>query len=291
MYKCVLWGTGNIFKRKIQNIKRYESQGILEIVAVTSNDVCNISDLQYQWISKKELPFLEFDLVIVMVHKDSFSEIVKEAKGFGISEKKIVSYDIFDREELNLEKYLSIKRKPVTIFSNNCMGGITYNCLGLQFSSPFINMYLTGNDYLKFLKDPKQYMDAPLVLKEKGYNKDLDIEFPIVKCKDIILYFNHYTSLEEVQEAWERRKQRINWNNIAVMMYTEEQEQAAEFLRLPYKKKICFVSFKAKEPELCYVPFEGPLWANVNAIAARQCVFYDEIAFLHDGEIRLLHNN
>lgn len=89
---------------------------------------------------------------------------------------------------MDVEKYLQLKKSPPTIFANNCMGGLTYHSLGLRFTSPIINMYMGTTDYLKLLKAPKEYMDDPLELERTEYNQMLNIDFPVVRCKDILLF-------------------------------------------------------------------------------------------------------
>ena len=79
-------------------------------------------------------------------------------------------------------------------------------------------MYESTEDYLKFLSDPKRYIAEDLELVEMGYNETLKINFPIAKCGDILLNFNHYESFETANECWERRKKRIDWDNLFVMM-------------------------------------------------------------------------
>lgn len=73
-----------------------------------------------------------------------------------------------------------------------------------------------------------------------------------------------------------------------VMMYTEDRALVNEFLELPYQKKLCFVPFETAEQNLCYINLNKTLWESVNAIAARKVLYYDDIALLCDGEIKML---
>lgn len=288
MYKCVLWGTGAIFSENINLIRYYEVKGDLQIIAVTSKDGSYNSVLGYKWCSKQEMSSLKFDIVIVMTTRNQYISIVQEAENMGIAGDKIIPYDVFQRPEMNVEKYLQLKKSPPTIFANNCMGGLTYHSLGMQFASPMINMYMGTKDYLKLLKMPKAYMNASLEWVRTEHNQMLNIDFPVVRCKDILLFFNHYTSFEQAREKWESRKKRIDWDDIVVMMYTEDRALANEFLKLPYRKKICFVSFETEEQNLCYINCKKTLWEFVNAVAARKILYYDDIALLSDGEIKML---
>lgn len=51
----------------------------------------------------------------------------------------------------------------ITIISNNCLAGVIYNILGLQFSSPTINQWMKMAEYLEFVKDLKYWMSCELI--------------------------------------------------------------------------------------------------------------------------------
>ena len=55
-----------------------------------------------------------------------------------------------------------LKNKTLSLFSSNCNGGCICHDLSLQFRSPFINLYLDASDYMKFLENPKGYLEEPL---------------------------------------------------------------------------------------------------------------------------------
>ena len=41
----------------------------------------------------------------------------------------------------------------VTIISNNCLAGVIYNILGLEFCSPTINQWMKMAEYYEFVSD------------------------------------------------------------------------------------------------------------------------------------------
>lgn len=295
VYKCVIWGTGKIFWRELNVIKYHEMCKRLEIVAVTSKDASLHNIAGYPFVLSKDLFLLQYDFIIVMTEKITYQEIKKDATWYNIDINKMVFWEVFSRNEIDLQKYFYLRQNPVSIFSNNCWGGITYNKLDLQFSSPLVNMCMTGQDYMKLLKDPYLYINATLQLKELRKRKDAGIMYPVVRCADIELVCNHYTSFEEVELCWERRKKRINWDNLFVMMYTSNQKEAVEFSELPYSKKICFVPFEQKDSccfDLNFSSVNGEmkdLWEKVIKIAKREKVLYDDIELLCTGKIDKLN--
>ena len=131
--------------------------------------------------------------------------------------------------------------KPFTIFSNNCLGGFFYNDAGLQFTSPLINTAMDGDDFLKFLSDPKHYLECPMEFFQWEGR-----DFPIARIDDIEVNFVHYKTPEECIEKWEKRSERIVWDNIFIIATNHDgmchDDCMERFDRLPYKNKIMFVS-------------------------------------------------
>lgn len=286
--RCLIWGTGIIYSQNINIIKYYEMLGTIEVVGVTSNTTAFRGILGYSYICKKHIKDLLFDIVVVMANGTTFSEIRKEAIGLGIDEEKIISHKVFMLPNFDLKKYIEIKKNIPTIFANNCWGGLTYNKLGLEFTSPLINMFETDEDYLKLLRNPKKYMNSRLELKEERFEPVLRKYYPVCSCNDILLYFNHYDSFEEANACWEKRKKRINWDNLFVMMITESRDVAIQFSELDYKKKICFIPFKEDSQSLIYVDFYNNSEMSkhsfseiVNGMASGAYSYYDIVELLY----------
>ncbi len=94
-------------------------------------------------------------------------------------------------------------------------------------------------DFIKFCSNIKFYISHDLVLiEQKQYS------FPVVLINDITLYCVHYNTFEEVVDCWQRRKERIQWNNMYLIMAERDgcsYEELLEFDKLPYKNKVVFV--------------------------------------------------
>ena len=135
----------------------------------------------------------------------------------------------YERKKLNNNNF--------TIFSQNCIGGIMYNDLGIQFKSPTVNMLFEPKQFIKFMKNIEWYLEQKIIFVQSN------TAYPIGKLGDIDIKFLHYHSEKEVVRAWEERKKRINWENIFVICCDEglTYEDMREFDELPYNKKILFV--------------------------------------------------
>lgn len=140
---------------------------------------------------------------------------------------------------LNKKNRQRLENKNFTIISSNCIGGVIYNELGLKFQSPTINIYFKASDFVKFCKNLKYYLSLDL----KPIIQD-QLSYPVMKLGDITLYCVHYKSFEEVIESWDRRKKRVDFDNIFFIMIERDNctyEDIVEFDNLPYKNKVIFV--------------------------------------------------
>lgn len=191
------------------------------------------------------------------------------------------------RNAINRSK---LKNKTFTLFSSNCNGGCICHDLGLQFRSPFINLYLNAEDYIKFLKDPKGYLETAL-----EFPADNEKPYPVGILKDIALHFMHYHSPEEAEEAWNRRKKRINWDNLFILWADKDgctEELLQQFDALPYRNIIVFTHKPMPHiRSAVYIPgFEkdgevGNCDAFVNRFSGKKYFdYFDYVKWFNEGK-------
>lgn len=142
--------------------------------------------------------------------------------------------------------------KNFTLLTGNCIAGYLYHQLGIPFMSPTINMMFLNADFKKFVLN----LDHYLSLQPTPY---VDIQYPSVpsaKLGDIILHFTHYGSAEEGIMAWEKRKQRINFKNLFILMSDKDlSKQDIEDLANARCKKIAIMTSKDYGLKHClYLP-------------------------------------
>lgn len=112
-------------------------------------------------------------------------------------------------------------------------GGGVYHDLGRQFLTPTINLFISSPDFVKFCLNLHQYMNYEL---EEIPSTE---KYPIAKLGDIKLYLVHYKNFNEAKTAWDRRKARIVWDNIFVLMTDRDEftdDLLDDFNRIPYPK-------------------------------------------------------
>lgn len=143
-------------------------------------------------------------------------------------------YRAFLRLPLNLANRKRLNNRNFSIICNNCVGGGISHELGQRFNSPTVNLFMSSEDYIKFLTRLTYYISAPLkeIHSDKGY--------PVGVIDDITLYFMHYISFEEAFEKWYTRVKRLNFDNLYLILVVQKgctENIVKRFCNLPYKHK------------------------------------------------------
>jgi uncharacterized protein (DUF1919 family) len=188
-----------------------------------------------------------------------------------------------------------IEKKDFCIISNDCWGAELYRWMGIEYNTPFVGLMFMAPCYLKFLKNPNKYISGQLefitnsqyeepnnVRRETGY-------YPIGKILDIEVHFLHFKSEEEAIEKWNRRKVKINWNNLFVKFSLDkdyaEKIHLDEFESLPYKRKVCFSKFDHANSEICV---KVKRFTHNGKILFKKCMReFDIVGWINDGRIHL----
>ena len=157
---------------------------------------------------------------------------------------KDIRYTIRD-ELINKKNRKRLINRNISLIASDCIGGVMAHELGLRYNSPTINLLFMAEDYIKFISNPKRYLDCNMrLITSDEYN------YPLVELNDIKLHLVHYSTIEEAQVAWDRRKKRINWENMYYIMTDRNncsEGVIQEFDSLPYKNKVIFVHKKEWE--------------------------------------------
>ncbi len=157
---------------------------------------------------------------------------------------------------------IKLKNKDFSILSNNCWGGVVYDRYSMEYLTPTIGLWIPPADYIKFLSNLDYYLKEEMTninykeshvcemlvkrKKEGRYSFDLN-DLIIGRIHDVDIIFIHYRTFEEAKSKWDRRKKRINYNNLLVKM--NDQNSCSEtdfdaFLKLSFENKIFFTSNK-----------------------------------------------
>ena len=140
-----------------------------------------------------------------------------------------------------------IRRRDFTIISNNCWAGRCYQYLDMPYLSPTVGLYFFAEDYLKFVSDLRYYLSLELEFiswEQSKYREALrkrkHTEVPIAMIGDVEIVFLHYKTEAEAKEKWERRKKRVNYDDVILKfskMNLCTEEHLKKFDSLPYENK------------------------------------------------------
>lgn len=150
-----------------------------------------------------------------------------------------------------------IKSRDFTVISNNCWAGRLYQYLDMPYLSPTVGLYFFADDYIRFVKNLKYYMSLDLEFIKPEQSKYYEVlkiknqlDKPIGALDDVEIVFLHYKTEEEAYEKWNRRKARINWDNLYIKfskMNMCTESNLWEFDSLPVKKKFMLIPEKSKQ--------------------------------------------
>lgn len=130
-----------------------------------------------------------------------------------------------------------LKNHNFSIICSNCAGGVIYHRLGEKFLSPTVNLWLRQRDFLKLAANLREYLSHELEFIDSEY------DYPVARLKHITIYFYHSKSAEEAATDWNRRKTRINYDNLFLLMYDRENltmDELRQIEQIPCRGKVVF---------------------------------------------------
>ena len=157
------------------------------------------------------------------------------------------------------------KNKSFTIISNNCFGGGIYESLNLPYTSPTVGLFFYAPDYILFLKDLNVNLTKKIEFKNNSKFEEANLFreskkwfYPIGFLDNgIEIHFMHYKSENEAVIKWERRAERVNFQNLFIKFCDRDLCSdiiVEEFVKLDFEKKVFFSSKKKDINCLVYLP-------------------------------------
>ncbi|MGQ0285636.1 DUF1919 domain-containing protein [Pasteurellaceae bacterium 22721_9_1] len=191
------------------------------------------------------------------------------------------------RQFINAENRKRIKNTSPTVISSNCTGAFMLHDLQLRFDSPFVNLYLTPKDFIRYLSKMDFYRNQPLefIETEKGY--------PVGKLADLTIHFMHYHSEQEAAKKWQERTARMNLDNLFILMTDRDgctYEDLVEFDRLPFANKVVFtykdypeLKSAVKISGFSELGMVGDLFENTGLFGKRYYDQFDYVEWFNNG--------
>ena len=270
-YRVLIYGIGEQYNRNFNIVKYYELMEQFSVVGITAKWTPDCESLDgYRIIKLNELQKIRYDYIVVM-SDIYFDEIVSELTSRGIDRSCLIPYRVLQIPNLDFNMYIDLKNSNISIISNNCWGGVICRTLGIECLSPFKNLSLEDDDYIKLLNNFRYYMKCEMSFLHYAYNQNSKKNYPIMLLDDVKVHCNHDMNPKDAMEKWNRRREKINYNNLFVEMYTESKLIMNEFIKLKeYEKKLCFVPFETDEKntyQLSLYPGQSQFWETVNSNA------------------------
>lgn len=114
-----------------------------------------------------------------------------------------------------------------TFLCPNCIGGILFHDLGLQFQSPTVNLMMFQTDFAKFVLNLDHYL-----AQELAFFQHPDYSFPCARLGDITIHFTHYHTEKVAAQKWAERSARIDRDNLFVFLEERDGLTREDMLQL-----------------------------------------------------------
>ena len=288
MERLIIWGTLNTIEKYIPTVEAFVSAGDIEVSGICFKDRApheTDKEEKFSFISNEASEWKTAGCVLVCTESYSH-EIIQEVLATGISREKLIPCKLIKTEGFSFSRYMRLIRSRITILSNCCWGGLTYHFFRMDFLSPTINLFITDEDYIRFLEDLDTMLKDDPVMERMAYNADEDLEYPVFDLNGIKLYMNHCHDPQIGLNEWKKRCARVNHENILATMITASESIAERFDALPFRKKVCFVPFETKLASCVQVdPGDVLLVSYVNSFASGARKLYDPWILLEEGRI------
>lgn len=141
-----------------------------------------------------------------------------------------------------------IRNTSVSLLCPNCMGGLLFHDLGMQFRSPTVNLMMDQRDFVKFVLHMDYYLE-----QEFAFFKHPIHDCPCATLSDITVHFTHYPNPEQAVQKWRERAKRLDRNNLFVVLLERDGLTREELLALGELRVRGLLVFTVKEyPDIPY---------------------------------------
>lgn len=161
-------------------------------------------------------------------------------------DKKTVKHILTEKNPFFTAHRRQMRRELVnqtpSLLSPNCLGGILFHDLGLKFQSPTVNLMMFQNEFAKFVLNMDHYLEQELVFFQHP-----EFTFPCAKLDDLTVHFTHYKTEEDARRKWKERCDRIDRDNLFVILMERDGLSYEDMIRLGSIKARGLVIFTAHE--------------------------------------------
>ena len=146
-----------------------------------------------------------------------------------------------------------IRNREASLLAPNCLGGILFNDLGLEFRSPTINLQIHQDHFIRYVLNRENYQN-----KKLEFYRRPDIPSPCAHLGDIDINFTHYKTPEEAEKKWLERSLRIDENNLFIFAMERDgigKKEIQDLGRVKARGVLVFTAHPYKDiPYALYLP-------------------------------------
>jgi uncharacterized protein (DUF1919 family) len=186
--------------------------------------------------------------------------------------------------------------QPFCLISNNCLGRRLYQILGRDYNTPFIGLFMMPYCFTELVIHFEEYMSRELRFVAESKYKSLNQSredggrYPIGIIGGAEIHFLHYKSEQEALEKWNRRKARIDMDNLYYLMIANGpyddamlERYACEYAR----NKVFFHRERSRQlPTGVYIPSDAPNMGNLYSQYQRFVGYFDFSDWMLKKELR-----
>lgn len=144
-----------------------------------------------------------------------------------------------------------VKNTNPSLIAGNCLGGMLLHDLGLRFNSPTVNLHMNQRDFFKLVLNLNKYLDESFTFYDVP-----NVSYPCAVLGDktgVNIEFVHYATPKISLLKWNKRKERINYDNLFIIAEEKDGVTRQDILSLGKLKVKGIVVFTAHEyPEIPY---------------------------------------
>ncbi len=146
-----------------------------------------------------------------------------------------------------------LENKDFSFLVPNCLGGILLHDLGLRFLSPTVNLMMRQDDFLCFVLNLDEYLAEKLSFLDHSEEDCPRALLSPAGLRQITIHFTHYKTEDEAAQKWYERAQRINRENLFVLLEERDGVSREELQIFGSLKARGIVAFTCNDyPDLPY---------------------------------------
>ena len=162
-----------------------------------------------------------------------------------------------------------------------------YRALELPYATPFVDLFIEPDSYLRLLQRFDEIIETDLVFVETSRSAALNawreaagLRYPIGVLGGVVeINFQHYATAEDASAKWRRRLRRMVREPGRRFFKFDDRDGATEedivrFANLPFRNKVCFTGQRYAAPTVLTPPEPGHNWVPNGIVLARMSPRY-----------------